>query len=100
MRRRNVFTPPAVLFALALSAGIASAQTSPPPSTGGLTATHNPEDGASGARTSVLQSTPAGDLASARRWLVEFSQPAARPALRASLKNRRTTLNRNPVRVP
>ena len=98
MRRLLRFTLPLMLLAIVVAPRQAFCQTGPGPSTGGLTATLQPDAGGPAA-ASVLRG-PSADLLVTRRWMVESFTVSPRAAARPSFKARRSAQRRNPVWVP
>ncbi len=96
---RSLARPIILLLLLALTAGVAAAQSNPGPNTGGVTITLLPDNGAP-APAAALRSLSGTELLAARRWLVGSTTAAQLATPRPAFKARRTTLRRNPVWAP
>ena len=97
MRHSVLLVLSLVLFATLAATNTASAQGGVPvSSSGGLTATLQPEDGMAPGVSSVLRPVSV-DLSALHRWLVSFAPQGTRVPARASLKSRRSSANRSVV---
>jgi len=77
----------------------ARAQSGPPSSSGGLTATLQPDNG--GPAPSPLRSLIVPDLGMFRRWMSGLAVPfQSRPVARPAVKVRRATAGRGPAGAP
>jgi len=99
MRRTAFVVLPLLLMALACAASTSFAQSGPGPTTGGVVITLSPEDGAP-LPASAARTLTRSDLLAARRWLMSFAAPVLPATGRPSLKPRRASLVRTPVRIP